>query len=1555
MIPMIGTSTIFDMPTVREGEKVQLTYCAKTLNIAAHFHARCGSTTAIRSEFMPKEFKLIKSPEMLSAYLREAYARVEVMSDGQPHLYINQRIRGGVKTANTGNNQASKPSEGIELAEALMSTTQLERQELAGREIKEKAIILAGRTGAGKSTLGNLLNGCIATYVPAGGKRYTIEFKDPIFPVGHSNIESCTRCPNTHSPKNGDNTHIDYPGFDDLGGPFDDTINAYLRKESLEKVKEFKIVLVVDYTDISKRGTYLPETFNSLIDLLGFTDEKDPRRLRKLAESVCLVVSQVPSTVDIKDEKTRLEINNFLIPYVSQTTPLTNNAKAVLNHILRNERWDFMSIPFEHFGNKHNIEAARISKIVHTETKAYAKADATIQFKASQKHLAGIQTSIVDIIQTLNREFSEQIYREITNSLTSFYATAKDEAAIKARQKSFEASVQSTKALTLHGLLELFDAGTEILDKAAHYDKLLKFMVDLLPDDQANKFPCARDWLAELHLRSSLEKWNAYLIGATADAKVDFQNGCLVLQQSFPKMSQVVKVLGNYQGVKRIEIHGLHTLIIDDDLDLFREKMFGINVVLIAPHWEIRGKKLINLTGADSTDTPARAANGATRGTAGSNGNAGTAGKNGGNYFGFGKTFAHDASVTVPLTITTNGGNGGPGQAGGDGQEGTDGAKATEKHDFVETKEGALCRGTVILTGWDHVGEPFHHGGGKYDILLRNWGKAGGVGGAGGMGGAGGKGGHAGNVEWIPLTTVSPTITKNTNDGAAGAHGAPGIPGLGGLSGVAWGGVWHVNSHYCGWNGWEKPHTHEENRTRAASGSQPSNTDTDPTKPVTPPADKTPINVNEVIFNYRRFVAQSANPMTAPALELFRAEFDSSTSIQSHATVNAFIDECEWMEDLFTKIKDKSKCLSLYEAMLERIRAYVAKHPTSPDLAVLQGLFTLTLSKICQINAAKQSRLVIDMKGFLGIIKSNVKRLDKLDHDVQVKLYEAQYDAAIQGKIAESDIFIKKLRDDLKAADQEIDKQIDVLVAEITALKAQNDAKKNELSAKEKELKDSIAKKKLIGALTLAVQAIGCCFPPAGPIVAGIASAGLAIWNNPDAAPGIAANLLTPYLNGVEGTINNQAGAMHDAHAQALTRIRTIAVQSGAYAVAGSTGNSDEERLDQIRKAKKDIDDQQQQLDTYEANVKGSFKTSLHQVVESASNTQKALADKSKIALDFSRLSIRRAFENVKSQVSACTKAFPAGDGIIAIIKQMEDALETTADIYERVQEYEERRELVHYMALLAAPTAVDPRLDKCRQMALRNVILEQYARAVAAARQWAFPFEATFLSDFAVLEPFASAATVSALVTQVTSQLDLLQTKVGLYYTEVNDGLDNAKWSGRFANETSNGAFFSWSFAKHPQQITNFLKGKQAVFFADVSRTTPEHSAVKFTDIEVQIKCDDALLQDELDELLKGVRFEMHHSGISYYAHEGKVVQMTNDQGFKLGYKFGETDSNSTKSKIKGGESMLSPYTHWAFKLDFGTRDVYAELCTLFQNRFAGIEIHLTGQGQYILAKETT
>lgn len=1546
-------TSVCDCRTVRPGEIVRFTHIKineKMTMIATLINSQ-GQEVPIKPEDIPYELRQIASPIQFRDFVKDAYAVTPQKFNGDYGLQVFHRNRGGAD-----GDSVVDASDEADLPSKTMALVRPGLKELANRRIEKNVVLLVGITGAGKSTLGNLLN-----EVPVLGVQKGLEFvfdiKNPIFAISHSNVESCTTCPGTHCPKDKDHTYIDYPGFDDLHGAAQDICNAFFRKEVLKNVEKIKIVLVVPFRDVSKRGPLFSQTIHDFVQFLGVesvlsTAKSEAQKAEifdSITNSIVLVVSQVPA---LENSKVRDEIEKYMEEYLTDASGLSNIGKDILRRILENESWDVFSVPNQvGAGIKTQSEKMKILNLIK-KSKYISKTDTDVQVKVSPKYSGKVQTSLQYLISHLKKQFADRIFDEVTEFLKSFFTSVLEEDAIAKFQKRYQEIVNSTEPCSLCELLKnlRFTAGmfeNGLLVEAQDQDESIKFLRDLLPKQQAELIPHHRDWLKEFGLRDRLVVWNKILLQMTSPAVLTVEGDKMRLQGYFPKTSQISRVLGTYSNIKEIEIHALYAVTIDENLS--GPQLRGANVTIIAPKWIVRNDRRIELVGKDCDFSYAnRNTDGSTDGASGTDGEPGLPGKNGGQFLGLGVVF----SDVQHLTVVTNGGKGGSGQNGGNGYLGADGPFGAEKRDFCKTAAGAKDLGTVITMGWDYVQHPpHHHHDNKYDIKLLMRGKDGQVGGNAGKGGAGGNGGRSGNITFVSLHDDKIQIQTQSNTGALGTDGAAGVAGLGGKKGKDWTGTWalgHAPEPEGQWNKHNLPH-HEGGGERAASGTVPAD------KKTAGRADSEALERFDVVdhlYRYREFVIRESNPLVMQSVEIFRRVYDTNKEIGANVSIDSFIAECDKMEEFFARMEDKTKCLPMYLWMIERIQTFEVT-ATSAQLADLQCLYTLSLSKVLQIRAAQDSRLIIDIKGYLDVVRQNIDELVRLDHNVMVGVYEREYVDEINGKIAEADVYIQKLSDDIRAADKEIDLLIKKLQAEIEELQKKGEEKRSEIDAKRKKLREIIEKKKTFGLIATIVQCVGSCiYPPIGAIVAGAIGAGLTIAANAEAAPTLAAEALTSYAEGLTSTLTDKASgkpySFNSVHLNALSRVRTLTLANAVINAIGSN-SSEDEQLKAMDKAIKDIDDQRKQLDQYKDKVQTDFKTNLHQVVDGAVDMQKALKDKSKIALDFSRLGVKRAFDNIKIQVGAFTKAFAVGDEFVNIMRQLEEAIDTSAKIYDHIQDYEEKRRLVRYLARLAAPGVQNPRIEAYQQKVKRNVVLEQYSRAVAAVRQWAFPYASMFLGDFVNLRQFVEAATIDDFMVQVKRQLTLLTTKVGTEDAEVSSARDTFLWSGRFAASVPNGPFYKWNYAEHGREIRDLFRGESVILFADVDRTSIRTSAVKFSHVELQITSKKPRVKRMLSEALQGVQVEMHHSGLSYYRFDDKTYQMSNDKGFCLQYRFkdqGETpeDVNHVFKKMKKGNLMLSPYTQWIFKLD-----VAHDFVEKFGDELSSVEILLIGEGQYV------
>lgn len=1544
------------LPSVRAGEYVQFSFYREDgkPNIAAYLLTAHGQKIPINPENLPREFRAIKDERQFHCFLHDAYPMPVPRDNGEIALHINQRGRGGGE-----GDSIIDPSDETDLAPKTLALVHQGLEELQKRQIRENTILFVGRTGAGKSTLCNVLSD-----VTIKGVQIGLDFKydvvNPIFPISHSNIESCTTCPNTHTPENKDYTYIDFPGFDDTHGAPQDITNAFFRKRVLQNVKKLKIVLLVGYHDISKKGLNLVETFDDFVQFSGITFPQDVKKCKEvitnLVASLVLVISHAPS---LDNSKVREANEKLLEEYLNSKSPLSPIGKKILTEILAKGKWTVFSAPNQ-AGIVSKAQPEKMQILGMIKGSAYLnKGDTDVQVKVSPKYSGKILTSLQYTITSLKKQFADRIVDEVTGFLQKFFTTVAEESALVKFQQRYQKVVSSTDPCTLSELLEnlSFTVGMfndRLVAEAKEQDETIRFLRELLPPKQAEQVPHQRDWIKEFDLLGRLQAWNDVLLRMVSPANLTVSSGRLLLQGYFPKTSQITQVIGNHQNIKEIEIHGLHTVTLDEDLT--GPQFRGVNVTIISPKWTIVRNRQITLTGNDCAASYAsRNTDGGSDGASGTDGNPGLPGGNAGHFFGV----CVAISDSNQLKVFANGGKGGAGQNGGNGHIGANGADGVIKNDFCEKASDALNEGIAKSRGWDFVEwPPFHHHDNKYDMALRNNGKAGQPGGHAGKGGAGGKGGREGSTLFVSVLDSTIQIQTERVAGAKGTDGLSGTPGEGGTSGKDWGGCWSLG-HRSGseWSGHHKPNPRTSGGgVRAARGSEFS-TDKN-SSGIADPVALEAFDQFDHLFRYREFVIKESNPLVMQAVEIFRRAYDTNSAISQKASVASFVAECQKMEEFFTRMDDKTKCLPMYMWMIERIQLFEATltTPNPTEIADLQCLYTLTLSKILQLRAAQESRLIIDIKGFLRSIDQNIDQLVALDHAVMVNVYETEYVGELNSKIAEADAYIKKLSDDIRAADRDLEAQMNTLLEEIKGLQASNAEKKGDILIKRQRLKELMDRRRTLGIITTAVQCIGCCFPPIGPVVAGVVSVGLTIASNWETAPTIGAQALATYTEGIADVLGDKTGKVKfsDVNHAALSRVRTLTLVNGVINALGAPGSSEEEQLKAMNKAIEDLDKQRGELEQFKDGLIKNFNPVLKQIVTGAADLQNALKGKTKIALDFSRLATKRAFDNIKNQIKACTQSFAAGEGFVNIIRQLEEAIDTTAKIYERIQDYEEKQRLVHYLARLAATGVQNPEIEKYKQKVQRNVVLEQYSRAVSAVRQWAFPYASLFLGDFVNLQQFVNTATIPDFMVQVKQQLRLLQNKVKTHFVQINSVTDTVVWTGKFAASEPNGPFYTWNYAEHGREIRDLFRGEPVFLFADVDRTSSAASAIKFNSIQLQITSNRPRIIAMLSEVLQGVRVEMRHSGLSYFRHEQKVYRMVNDNGFSIHYRFkdqGELpeEFNMVFQKMRKGAFMLSPYTQWLFKLS-----VPADFIKKISDEdLASVEVHLIGEGQYVYTEK--
>lgn len=184
------------------------------------------------------------------------------------------------------------------------------------KEKTETAIFIFGHTGAGKSTLANLLLGHELKGIKYG-EQFRIEtVKSTDVKISHSG-NSETQIPN--SRKAGDTVVVDCPGFWDSNS-VQETANIYRINELCRAHNQIKFALVVTFAEVEEDES--PNLIKLVKQIANMVEDID-----KIKESVSLVVTQVIG--DSMKEFIKSRIDEVL----KDNKGLSGNEKIIFEHL----------------------------------------------------------------------------------------------------------------------------------------------------------------------------------------------------------------------------------------------------------------------------------------------------------------------------------------------------------------------------------------------------------------------------------------------------------------------------------------------------------------------------------------------------------------------------------------------------------------------------------------------------------------------------------------------------------------------------------------------------------------------------------------------------------------------------------------------------------------------------------------------------------------------------------------------------------------------------------------------------------------------------------------------------------------------------------------------------------------------------------------------------------------------------------------------------------------------------------------------------------------------
>ncbi|XP_043478058.1 uncharacterized protein LOC122508651 isoform X2 [Leptopilina heterotoma] len=563
-------------------------------------------------------------------------------------------------------------------------------------------------------------------------------------------------------------------------------------------------------------------------------------------------------------------------------------------------------------------------------------------------------------------------------------------------------------------------------------------------------------------------------------------------QQVTGNVVHTSKININYCGSQTqfIEIFAEEKVIIDEDINL---KGRQIQLAIIAPIWEVKDNREINLDGIDADDFKKSAENGNESGNKhGEDGNAGLPGGSAGSFYGVAKEMIKGHN----LIILANGGRGGKGQEGGNGTNGRAGVSLMDKKAF-DCEAGNVTGFKVskidnvpggLMTGFSR----------KYYTVE---GHSGTSGGRGGNGGAKGLGGLAGNILLFDLSKSDGNsyVVINNYTGLDGFDGVRGIGGFGGQNGKSG----TITCQQKNIFGKYKPlelliplGLTNESGSRGTDGLTGKSLKMRQLPKTTIIIQNFPQTINEYKFYIRsRFNKINGNIL----VHSFYDSLNGRQEITKLYDAKSLVDEFTGLESQYFFLADRDCLTSSYVHLFRRFQEYIknANYAEENDRTykdILRNLHWLIQERITVIQEPKGYTVltnIADSYNSNGIVPKGL--LSKIE-DVYSIVIE------LNNRINSIDNHIKRARDLIKNELQvsmndlqnTLDTKIDTLLMEITELIKSTTKKENELIEKREELQSTMLLKGIFGILKISCGVVSVLNPALG-VAAAVGTSALSV------------------------------------------------------------------------------------------------------------------------------------------------------------------------------------------------------------------------------------------------------------------------------------------------------------------------------------------------------------------------------------------------------------------------------------------------------------------------------
>lgn len=190
---------------------------------------------------------------------------------------------------------------------------------------------------------------------------------------------------------------------------------------------------------------------------------------------------------------------------------------------------------------------------------------------------------------------------------------------------------------------------------------------------------------------------------------------------------------------------------------------------------------------------------------------------------------------------------------------------------------------------------------------------------------------------------------------------------------------------------------------------------------------------------------------------------ESNEQIQRLYNIFGLINDFELLENQYLKLRKDVDFLPYTESLLERV-VESTKNTNEPDARIaLRVLHTAILSKLVHIRTNGNRETVVDLPGYLELIRDNIIKLKQAEKAVNLDEYQNKYKKALDEKIEKaSELLTKGVTPELKQITLELDDRFSKLLNELVDFMVEETLELEQLKNLERELIEDMRLKRWI-------------------------------------------------------------------------------------------------------------------------------------------------------------------------------------------------------------------------------------------------------------------------------------------------------------------------------------------------------------------------------------------------------------------------------------------------------------------------------------------------------------